>query len=150
MAVKAKDIMSKNVITVHKEATIKEIAKVLVDNDISGVPVVDDDGSLVGMVSEGDLLYKETTPRPPDYVNILGAIIYYNGVQRYNEDFKKMMAEQAGAIMTSKVVSISEDEEVDGIAKLMIAHGIKRIPVMQAKKIVGIISRADLVKLLLN
>ncbi len=147
---KAKEIMSKDVISVHKDTTIKEIAKVLIDNKISGVPVIDEGGNLVGMVSEGDLLHKETSPRLPDVVNILGAIIYYNGVQRYNEDFKKLIAEQAESIMTRKVITVSEETEVDAIAKLMLEHGIKRVPVMNGRKMVGIISRADIIKLLLN
>ena len=150
MAVKAKEIMSKDVISVHKDTTIKEIAKELIDNKISGVPVIDEGGNLVGMVSEGDLLHKETSPRLADVVNILGAIIYYNGVQRYNEDFKKLIAEQAESIMTRKVITVSEETEVDAIAKLMLEHGIKRVPVMNGRKMVGIISRADIIKLLLN
>ncbi|WP_094605579.1 Inosine-5'-monophosphate dehydrogenase [Sporomusa silvacetica DSM 10669] len=147
---KAKDIMVKKVITVHKNDTIAQIAKVLVDQAISGVPVVDDEGSLVGIVSEGDLLHKGTTPRVPSYVNILGAIIYYNGVEQYNADFKKLMAEQAASIMTEKVVSISEEIEIDEIAKLMLQHSIKRIPVVKNNKIIGIISRRDLIKLLIK
>lgn len=147
---KARDIMVKEVITVKQQATIKEIAKVLVDNKISGVPVVDDDRRLVGIVSEGDLLFKETNPRLPNFINILGAIIYYNGVERYNEDFKKLMAGQASEIMTDKVIVISEDVEIEEVARLMIEHGIKRIPVVQGEKIVGIISRADIIKTLLS
>lgn len=147
---KAKDIMVKEVITVHKNDTIAEIAKVLVDHSISGVPVVDDDGALVGIVSEGDLLHKETVPRIPNYVSVLDAIIYYNGVEQYNTDFRKLMAEQADSIMTEKVVSISEEMEVDEIAKLMLQHGIKRIPVVKNNKIIGIISRRDLIKLLIK
>jgi CBS domain-containing protein len=146
----AKDIMNKNVITVHTTATIAEIAKILVDNDISGVPVVDDKGSLAGIVSEGDLLHKETGPRLPDFINILGAVIYFNGVERFNEDFKKLMAGQASSIMTNKVIAVSEETEVDQIAKLMLQHGIKRIPVVRNGKIVGIISRKDIVRLLVH
>ena len=147
---KAKDIMSKEVITVHKNDTIAKIAKVLVEQSISGVPVVDDEGFLVGIVSEGDLLHKETTPRIPDYINLLGAIIYYNGVEQYNADFKKLMAEQANSIMTKKVVSISEETDVDDIAKLMLQHGIKRIPCVRDNKVIGIISRRDLIKSLIK
>ena len=147
---KAKEIMTKDVITVKQDATIEEIAKVLIDNKISGVPVLDHDGNLVGMVTEGDLLHKETSPRIPDFINILGAIIYYNGVERYNEDFKKIMAGQAKEIMTDKVVVTSEDVEIADVARLMIRHGIKRIPIVKGAKIVGIISRADIIQTLLS
>jgi len=146
---KAKDIMTQNVITVHKNATIKEIAKTLIDHDISGVPVVEDDGTLIGIVSEGDLLHKETFPKTPDYVNILGAIVFYHGVQRFNADLKKLLAEQAITIMTYKVFTVSEEVDIGEIAQLMLEHGIKRIPVLKNNKIVGIVSRSDIVRLLL-
>ena len=146
---KAKDIMVTEVITIKQHATIEEIARVLIDNKISGVPVVDEAGHLMGMVTERDLLHKETNPRLPHAVNILGAIIYYNGVEQYNEDFKKMMASQALNIMTDKVITVTAEQEVEGIVKLMLEHGIKRVPVMEGERIVGIISRADIVKCLL-
>jgi len=146
---KAKDIMVTEVITIKQHATIEEIARVLIDNKISGVPVVDEAGHLMGMVTEGDLLHKETNPRLPHAVNILGAIIYYNGVEQYNEDFKKMMASQALSIMTDKVITVTAEQEVEDIVKLMLEHGIKRVPVMEGERIIGIISRADIVKCLL-
>ncbi|HAK73186.1 MAG TPA: hypothetical protein DCP36_05615 [Sporomusaceae bacterium] len=146
---KAKDIMVTEVITIKQHATIEEIARVLIDNKISGVPVVDEAGHLMGMVTEGDLLHKETNPRLPHAVNILGAIIYYNGVEQYNEDFKKMMASQALNIMTDKVITVTAEQEVEDIVKLMLEHGIKRVPVMEGERIIGIISRADIVKCLL-
>lgn len=147
---KVKDIMTREVITVRTEVTINEIARILVENKISGVPVVDAAGLLVGIVSEGDLLHKETSPRIPDFINILGAIIFYNGVQRYNEDFKKLVAKQACDIMTEKVVVVSEEAEVQKVAELMLQHGINRVPVMAGDKIAGIISRADIIKILVN
>lgn len=146
---KAKDIMMTEVITIKQHATIEEIARVLIDNKISGVPVVDEAGHLMGMVTEGDLLHKETNPRLPHAVNILGAIIYYNGVEQYNEDFKKMMASQALNIMTDKVITVTAEQDVEDIVKLMLEHGIKRVPVMEGERIIGIISRADIVKCLL-
>ena len=149
IGMKAKDIMVKEVITVKQQATIEEIARTLINNNISGVPVVDDAGNLVGIVTEGDLLYKEMSPRLPEAINILGAIIYYSGVDRYTEDWKKIMAMQASEIMTDKVVVVREDAEIQEISGLMVEHGIKNIPVVQGKKIVGIVSRADIIKTLL-
>jgi len=147
---KAKDIMVKEVITVNPQATIREIAAVLLENKISGVPVVTGDGKLVGIVTEGDLLYKENNPRIPDFINILGAIVYYRGVERYNEDFKKLMAGTASEIMTAKTIVVSEDAEIDKIVGLMLEHDIKRIPVMSGDHVIGIISRADIIKTLLT
>lgn len=146
---KAKDIMSTNLVTVEPGATIREIAAALIEHRISGVPVVDKAGKLLGIVSEGDLMRKELTPRLPDAVNILGAIIYYHGVARYREDFKKLMAGTAREIMTKKIISVSEDTEIEAIGKCMLDHEIKRVPVLRDGKLVGLISRADLIKALL-
>ena len=70
------DIMTKKVLTVRPETTVREVAEILVNHKISGVPVVEDDGRLVGIVSEGDLMSKELLPEPPAEFCILGAVIY--------------------------------------------------------------------------
>jgi CBS domain-containing protein len=145
----AKDIMQTTVITVREQATIEEIAKLLIDNKISGLPVINEARTLVGIVTEGDLVHKETSPRLPNSINFLGAIIYYNGIKRYDKDFKKLLASRASEIMTSKVVVVTEDVEISEIGKLMIEHDIKQIPVMRGDQIVGMISRADIIKTLL-
>lgn len=147
---KAQDIMTREIITVRWNATIGDIAELLIRHGISGVPVVDDGGALLGIVSEGDLLHKEANPRLPNYVNLLGAVIYYNGVERYREDFKKIMAGQAADIMTEKVISVSEEAEVTDIAQIMLEKNIKRVPVVKDGRLVGIISRADIIRLLIN
>lgn len=145
---KARDIMHTAVVTVKPEATIEEIARILVENKISGVPVVDDLGNVIGIVSEGDLLYKEVSPRIPDVVNVLGAMIYYNGITQYNDQVKKLMARTAKEIMTTKVVTVDEDTDLSKIGKIMIEHKIKRVPVIKDWKLVGIVSRSDMIKTL--
>ena len=147
---KVKEMMTKNVVTVPPDAKIEDIAKVLIEHKISGVPVVDDVGNLLGIVSEGDLLHKEVSPQVPDIVNILGAFIYYNGVERYNEEVKKLMARTAEEIMTSKVITVTEDEEISKVGELMMKHNIKRVPVMKSWQMVGIVSLADVIKTLIK
>ena len=147
---KVKEMMTKHVVTVPPDAKIEDIAKVLIEHKISGVPVVDDVGNLLGIVSEGDLLHKEVSPQVPDIVNILGAFIYYNGVERYNEEVKKLMARTAEEIMTSKVITVTEDEEISKVGELMMKHNIKRVPVMKSWQMVGIVSRADVIKTLIK
>lgn len=148
---KAMDIMTKDVITAAPETTVKELVKMLVDHRISGVPVVDGEGRVIGIVTEGDLLHKEVAPRLPDMINILGAIIYFHGVKRYNEDFKKLMAGTAGELMTADAVTVRLDTEVDKVGELMLSRNIKRVPVVDAAgRLQGIISRADIVQMLLG
>lgn len=97
-----KDIMTKNVITVKKDASIREIAQTIVDHDISGLPVVDEEGKVCGIVSEGDLVRKEFAPELPDELCILGAVIYYSGLREYQDAFRKIAAISAEQLMTKK------------------------------------------------
>lgn len=147
---KAKDIMVRDVITVHQNDSIESVARILVSHNISGVPVVNDAGNLVGMVTEGDLLYKEVNPRLPDYVNVLGAIIFYNGVEQFHDDFKKLIAGRAREIMSDEVITVSEDTELQEVAQIMVENGIKRVPVVKDQKMIGIISRCDMIKTLIS
>ena len=142
----ARDIMNKNVITVLEDTMIEEVADILTKNKISGLPVVNQAGKLVGMVTEGDLLHKETNPRTPGYLNILGALIYIGGVDKYKEDLKKLAATKASEIMTTDVITVSGDAKVEQVAAMMVNHNIKRLPVIENDALIGIISRADIIK----
>ncbi len=110
----AKDIMTKDVITVSPTTTVKNLAKVLIQNQISGAPVADKKGKILGVVSEADLVAKK--------------------------------GKQVKAIMSKKVIGVTEETPVEEIAALMTTHKIKRVPVMRAEKVVGIVSRADIVR----
>lgn len=144
----ARDIMNKRVITVQEDATIEEVAGILTENNISGAPVVNKEGNLVGIVTEEDLLHKETNPRTPGFLNILGAFIYINGLERYREDFKKLAANKALEIMTTDVITVDGDTEIEHVAALMVDNDINRVPVVENNSIIGIISRADIIKTL--
>ena len=149
MIVLAKDIMTKDVISVKPDASIRELAELLLAKRISGVPVVDDSGALRGIVSEGDLMRKEIAPEVPDELCILGAVIYYNGLQEYKDAFRKFSAMTAKEIMTEKVLTVKENDDVSKVAKIMLDKHIKRLPVMDGDKLAGIVSRSDIVKMLL-
>lgn len=143
-------MMTQELFTVQENASIEDIVRIIVEHHISGVPVVDASGCLTGIVSEGDLLHKGISPRLPNVINILGAIIYYHGLERYHEDVKKLLAGQAKDIMTGKVITVTEDDEVGDVAKIMLEHRIKLVPVVAGRKLLGIVSRSDLMRLLLK
>lgn len=145
----AKDIMSREVVTVDENATIEEMAKTMLAHSISGIPVIDNQGHLVGVVTEGDLLRKKATPRIPGFVGVLGSIIYYRGIEQYRDDFKKLAAVKASEIMSSDLVFVNQDAELAEVASLMLTNNIKRLPVVEDDKLVGIISRADIIKTLI-
>ena len=146
----ARDIMSREVITVTREATIKEIAGILTEHKISGVPVVDGEGRIVGVVSEGDLIYQDKKLHTPAFLEILGGVIYLEDPTRVGQELMKMTAAKAAEIMTTKVHTVREDTPVTDIATLMIERQVNRVPVLDAAgKIIGIVSRQDIIKSLL-
>ena len=144
----AREIMNKEVITVQEDSSIEEVARILTENNISGAPVVNKNGKIVGMVTEGDLLHQETKPRVPAFLSILGSFIYISGVERYREDFKKLAATITSEIMTTDLITVSGDAEIEDVADLMVEHNIKRVPVVEKDTVIGIISRADIIKTL--
>lgn len=145
-----KELMLRDCISVNPEMTVEELAKLLLEHNLSGVPVVSGAGELVGIVSEGDLLHKECVPRLPNFINLLGAVIFYNGVDRFDDDFKKLMARQVSDIMTDHVLTVTEDTDVHDAARLMIEHKIRQIPVVGENNfLIGMVRRSDIIKLLL-
>ncbi len=121
---KAKDCMTQNVITVPLGSTCYEAIKILVYNKITGLPVISPDGSLVGMLSEKDML------------KLL-----------YEEDNKEL---QVDAVMTPDVISFNEDESLVDICEALIKYTFRRVPILADGKLVGIISRGDVMKYILK
>lgn len=127
LIVLAKEIMTKNVISVKPEASIRELAETLLAERISGVPVVDDAGTLCGIVSESDLMRKEIAPEIPDELCILGAVIYYNRRRSIGMHSVSSAAMTAQEIMTEKVLTVKVDDDVSKVAKLMLNKHIKEV-----------------------
>ena len=143
---KAKDIMSSPVITVTPDATVGEIAALLFERRISAVPVVEN-GRLVGIVSEADLLHRHEIGT--DCVARSGSWwLRLFAVDRSIEEYIKSHARQARDIMTREVVSVAPDTAAAQVASVLETHGIKRLPVLDDGRLVGIVSRANLVQAL--
>ena len=140
---KVRELMTEQVLTIGPEAPLKDVARVLVDNGISGLPVCDIEGHVLGVVSEGDILYKEHDPRESHVGSPLGWII--DGSPRYAE-YVKAAALTAGKAMTSPAVTIAPWESVSEAARLMCERRVNRLPVVKDDRLVGIVTRADLVR----
>jgi CBS domain-containing protein len=141
----AKDIMTSPVVTVTPETSVREIAALLLELHISAVPVLEG-GRLAGMVSEADLLHRHEigTDRLPAgrwWPRFLSA-------DRSPWDYVRSHARKASDIMTRDVVCAAEDTPLSEVANLFERHGIRRVPVMRGERLVGIVSRADLVRAL--
>jgi len=146
----ARDLMNRNVVVVTRDTTVKEVARLLLEHKISGLPVVDEENYVVGIVSEGDLIFQDKKLHIPAFLEILGGVIYLENPNRLGQDLMKMTAARVGELMTTKVHTVKEDTSVEGIATIMVEKKVNRIPVVdRAGKLVGIISRQDLVKAML-
>jgi CBS domain-containing protein len=139
------DVMTTTVISVKPEMTVRDAAKVLVDNGISGAPVLDASGGLVGMLSEGDLIHRtelETTERRRSWwLDRLSA-------SRDVDDYIKSHGLAVADVMTRDVLSVDETTPLSEVANLMETKHIKRLPVLRDDRVVGVVSRANLVQAL--
>ncbi|MBT9166818.1 MAG: Hypoxic response protein 1 [Syntrophomonadaceae bacterium] len=143
----AREIMTRDVVTVTLAASVTEVARLLVEHKVSGLPVVDEEHRVVGMITEGDLIYQDKKVHMPAFLEILGGVIYLENPQRIVNDLKKMTATKVAEVMTSKVYTVKEDASMEDIATIMVERQVNRLPVVgQDGKLVGIISRQDLVK----
>ena len=143
----AKEIMNKKVITINKDASIKELSELLVDNKISGVPVLDENNNLTGIVSEGDIIVQNSDLHFPRYFKLLDGIIYLESLNKFKRSLQKHLATKVEDIMTVKVKTVDEKTPINEIADIMLDNRVNRLPVMDKNnKLVGIITRADIVK----
>jgi CBS domain-containing protein len=138
---KARDVMTRRVLTVEPNASVLQAIRLMLQNRISGLPVVDTNGVLVGLVTEGDFLRRtETTTekRRPRWLEFL------IGPGRLADEYVKTHARKVDEIMTREPRTITEDTPLEEVVQTMERHKIKRLPVMQGKQLVGIVSRANL------
>ena len=141
-----KDIMVKEVITIQKDASVEELSELLIKNKISGVPVTDSDGKLVGIATEGDLIIKDSDLHFPHYFKLLDSIIYLESLNKFKKNLKKFLGTKVEDVMTAEIKTVKEETPVSEAANIMIKYNINRVPVLDSKdKLVGIVTRADIV-----
>lgn len=137
------DIMTRQVITVRPETTVQEAARLMFTNRISGLPVVDAGGRVVGIVSDGDLIQRQRRPK----VRPWWRLFFENG-ERLAREYRKVVGITVGDVMTRPALVISPVFGIETAAAIMANRQIRRLPVVQDGQLVGIVSRGDLVKAL--
>lgn len=142
---KASDIMVSNVITIGPEATVRDVANLLLTNRISAVPVVGESGNILGIVSEGDLMRRAEAGTERHYSWWLNML---SSNEALAAEFVRSHARKVTDVMTREVVTAKPDASVGDIATLLEKKRIKRVPIVKDGKIVGIVSRANLVQAL--
>lgn len=142
----AKDIMTKEVVTVRPDTSIQDLASLLVKHQISGVPVLNEAGDLYGIVTEDDLISQNKRLHIPTVVSFLDAAIYLESSRKFEEDVKRLAATRVGDICTRKVITITEDTTVVDIATIMDSKKVHLLPVMAGGKVAGIVGKRDVVR----
>jgi len=142
----AKEIMTKEVITVSKNTPIKKLSDLFIKHKVNGFPVLDEDGQLIGIVTEKNLIEQSKNLHIPTVIALFDAVIYLESGKKFEEQMKRYNATQVEDIYTSKVVTVSPDTGINEIAALMAEKSIHSIPVVDGKKILGIIGKLDIIK----
>lgn len=140
---RTKDIMTTSVVSVTPETGVSDVARLLLERHISAVPVIDTDGRLIGMVSEGDFLR-----RAEDGSHRHGSwwLRLFSGSGENAADYVKTHGRSAADVMTRDVITVTEDTPTGDVAHLLETKRIKRVPVLRDGRVVGIVSRADLLR----
>lgn len=146
-----KDIMTKEVLTVHENDTVEKCANILSTEDLSGLPVVDDNGKVIGIITEGDLIKRASRIEGPPVLEVLGGIFYLETPDKFMERLKKLTGSIVREIMTKNVITVSPGKDIEYAATLLVREKIKRLPVVDdLGNLVGIVSRKDIMHYLFD
>ena len=137
------DVMTADVITVGPEVSVHKAARLMSDHGVSGLPVVDTDGRVLGIVSEADLILRQAAPRARRWWHW-----FFADPEALARDYQKAAGITVGEIMTRAVVSVSPALAIEAAARILHDRGFRRLPVVRDDRLVGILSRGDLVKAL--
>ena len=143
---KAKDIMEKDVITFSLETDIILAAKILIENSINGAPVVDENGVLVGILCQSDLITQQKNIKMPSIFTFLDGYIPLTSFKKFEKDIKKITALKVKDAMTKDPVTVDPDTDISHIAMFMVDKHFHTLPVIYNGKLVGIVGKEDVLK----
>jgi len=137
------EYMRTDVVTIGPEATVKELAHTFHEEDVSGCPVVDEEGNLFGIVTEGDLVAQDAELHPPRYIQFLDSKIYLQSPKKFEERLRKVTGYTVKDVMTADVLTVTPKTPVRRAATIMADNRINRLPVVEGRKMVGLIGRHE-------
>jgi len=146
---KAKDIMTKDLITVSPETEIAHAAKLLLENRINGVPVTDETGSLVGILCQSDLIAQQKKLPIPSFFTFLDGLITLSSMKQIEKQVQKIAALTVAQAMTPNPVTVNPDTEIEVVAALMVDQNFHTIPVVKEGELVGILGKEDILRTLI-
>jgi len=142
----AKQIMTTEVTSVLEETTIEELARLFVETGFSAMPVVDEEGLLRGFISESDLVAQNKPLHLPRVISLFDWVLYMESEKNFREEVERITAKTVGEICVREVVSCGVDTPLPEIAELMSGQRVNLLPVLDGDKVVGVVSRLDVVR----
>jgi CBS domain-containing protein len=145
MAEFVRDIMDPDPATVAPETPVEEVVRLMREHELPGVPVVDDDGRCVGIVTEADLVLPDDQGdlHIPHYVNLFGGTVFLEPLSRFEHRLRKAFASDAADMMTRRPDTVEPDTTVREAARLIHESGHNRLPVVEDDRLVGVVTRVD-------
>ena len=145
---KVKDIMTRELITVSPETEIVHATKLLLENRINGVPVIDETGNLVGILCQSDLIVQQKKLPTPSFFTFLDGYIPTTSMKQFERQIQKIAAITVAQAMTPNPVTVRPDTNIEKVAALMVDKNFHTIPVLDKEKLVGIVGKEDILKTL--
>lgn len=146
---KVRDIMTPDPVTVAPDMSVTEAARIMVEKRIGALPVLEGD-VMIGIVTEGDLIMQDVKLEYPTYLHLLdGLIMYPPSTARFESELKKAVAADVRAVMTTDPITVQVDAPIEDAATLLVDREVSRLPVMEGDKLVGMVSKSDIVRSLL-
>ena len=142
----ARDIMTREVVTIQAEASVEALAKLLEEHRIGGAPVLDRNGALVGVVTQSDLVQRSRDLELPPALNILDIHLFLETPSHFKKRLEKLLGGRVKDVMTENPHSVAPDSPVNEIARLMSSQGVHTLPVLEGGKLVGIVGKLDLIR----
>ena len=142
----AADVMTREVVTVTRETPVLELARIFTERGISSIPVVDEAGKLIGIVTETDLVEQDKSLHIPTVVSIFDWVIYLESDKKFEKELKKMTGQTVGDIFSTEVTTVTPSTPLSQIADLLSSKRINAVPVVEDHKVVGIVARIDLIR----
>ena len=145
---KVADVMSSPARTVDQDTPVEQVARIMAEHHLSGLPVLDNSGRLIGMIGEEDLIVRNANLHLPTFLTVLDGLIPVRGQHEYDDEVRHMLATRAAEVMAEQLYTIDAEADVADAATIMIDKHVQALPVVHDRILTGIISRGDIVRLM--
>ena len=144
----ARDIMTRNVVTVKKDQPISDLSKLFIENHFNGVPVLDDAGKVIGVVTQSNLIEQNKNLHIPTVIALFDAVLFLESEKKFESDVKKLTGSKIEDIYHKKPITVSPDTDLSEITTIMAEKDVHTLPVLEDDKLVGIIGKKDVLRAL--